>query len=209
MPRLSVGVTIGKNDEDIAAWYNMLKANGFSLSEWTGYLALAYSADRKIDIGTVNVNKGGGSVSVPSLLFGSGNSLSQAGAGEGRKRRGPNGEYVEGSVIMLSIYNQNAIHVYQYLREQGIGYSKAVKALIRRYLKYGDHTAAPAAPVSNDVGFLLDCIDRSGLGKAEAPEKQGRKEQGSKETSKTSVSSNKMPASPESAPKKNPLLDYI
>ena len=39
--RLSIGISIGANDMDIASWYNMLVSCHLSIHLWTSYLVMA------------------------------------------------------------------------------------------------------------------------------------------------------------------------
>ena len=56
--RLNIGIYIGPNDLDIAAWLNMLQDNGLSRATWVRGLLCAYSLDRPLMIGCISTKIG-------------------------------------------------------------------------------------------------------------------------------------------------------
>ena len=148
--RLSIGISIGTNDMDIASWYNMLVSCHLSIHLWTSYLVMAYLSDTEIDIGTAAMGR---STTLPvssGILFGSGNAQKQK-KKRGWTVKGEQGEYICGSIVMVTIYNPVVIMALQDLKEKGFGYAGIIKMLIRRYLKLGTENIPPA-----DIsGFLL------------------------------------------------------
>lgn len=148
--RLSIGISIGANDMDIANWYNMLVSCHLSIHLWTSYLVMAYLSNEEIDIGTAAMAKPTVSPGSSSILFGSGNAQKQK-KKRGWTVKGEQGEYICGSIVMVTIYNPVVIMALQDLKEKGFGYAGIIKMLIRRYLKLGTENIPPA-----DIsGFLL------------------------------------------------------
>lgn len=154
-PKLSIGVSIGKNDLDIAAWYNMLKANKLPISTWTSNVVLAFVFDKELNIGTVKIEKKKESTQA-SLMFGSGNTQSNSNETKrGWKVRGTKGEYIEGSIIIVPIYKEEAAFALKKMKEKGVPYSSALKNLIRKYLKIGDQTDPPPKELSHFAEDML------------------------------------------------------
>lgn len=146
--RLSIGISIGANDMDIAGWYNMLVSCHLSIHLWTSYLVMAYLSNAEIDIGTAAMAKPTVSPVSSSVLFGSGNAQKKK---RGWTVKGEQGEYICGSIIMVTVYNPVVIMALQDLKAKGFGYAGIIKMLIRRYLKLGTENIPPA-----DIsGFLL------------------------------------------------------
>jgi len=97
--RLSIGISIGANDMDIASWYNMLVSCHLSIHLWTSYLVMAYLSNTEIDIGTAAVMKSITSPASSGILFGSGNAQKQK-KKRGWTVKGEQGEYICGSIII-------------------------------------------------------------------------------------------------------------
>ena len=49
--RINIGIYIGPNDLDIAAWLNMLQENGLSRATWVRGLLCAHSLGKPLSIG--------------------------------------------------------------------------------------------------------------------------------------------------------------
>lgn len=141
--RLSIGISIGANDMDIASWYNMLVSCHLSIHLWTSYLVMAYLSNTEIDIGTAAVMKSITSPASSGILFGSGNAQKQK-KKRGWTVKGEQGEYICGSIIMVTVYNPVVIMALQDLKAKGFGYAGIIKMLIRQYLKLGTENIPPA-----------------------------------------------------------------
>lgn len=142
---LNIGLSIGKQDMDIAAWINMLKRNDLPVTQWVNAIVFAYLANQPIDIGTIQENQPVSKSPSAGILFGSGSS--QASSQTKKKRgwnvKGPNGELIEGSIFPLRITNKQVMTALQEMKNHGIGYSSALKLLIRKYLKKGPQECLP------------------------------------------------------------------
>lgn len=141
--RLSIGISIGTNDMDIASWYNMLVSCHLSIHLWTSYLVMAYLSNEEIDIGTAAMAKPTVSPGSSSILFGSGNAQKQK-KKRGWTVKGEQGEYICGSIVMVTVYNPVVIMALQDLKRKGFGYAGIIKMLIRQYLKLGTENIPPA-----------------------------------------------------------------
>ena len=140
--RIKIGISIGRRDEDIAAWYNMLKENGLSISEWTVYLVLAYlREDEQFDIGTIA--EAPIPVNITANMFGSGNSQS-AETGRGCSVK-------EGSCVVVSVMNQQAMAALLDIKGKGWSYSKFIKILIRKYIRKGTKAVPPDSCIETQV----------------------------------------------------------
>lgn len=148
--RQNIGVYIGPDDMDIAAWFNMLQEHGMSRAKWARGLFAAYALSQPLDIGTITLHPV--SSTTPSkttdnnLLFGMGNS--QKGNnndryGYGWHIRGPNREFVQGSVINVSVSKGEILPIVDMVWSNGHQLATFFKALIRQNLKYGDKNIPP------------------------------------------------------------------
>ena len=150
---ISISINIGKHDNDIASWFNLLTRTTQSRSMWASALLLAYSQGNYLETGCVL----SASASSPppasvvhqsppnqALLFGTGNSLQKKkGRNYGWTVKGSHGEFIVGSVITLRLTNRQIIQIYWKLRADDIPVSVLLKELIRKGLRYGDIEAAP------------------------------------------------------------------
>lgn len=164
---ISISINIGKHDNDIASWFNLLTKTGQSRSMWASALLLAYSQGNYLETGCVFLPPAAPSPSPPvvhqsstnqALLFGTGNSLQK------KKRRtygwtikGSHGEFTIGSVITLRLTNKQIIQIYWKLRADNIPVSVLLKELIRKGLRYGDIEVAPDPLHAKKV--LASCHD--------------------------------------------------
>ena len=203
--RLSIGISIGANDMDIASWYNMLVSCHLSIHLWTSYLVMAYLSDTEIDIGTASMGR---STTLPvssGILFGSGNAQKQK-KKRGWTVKGEQGEYICGSIVMVTVYDPVVIMTLQDLKEKGFGYAGIIKMLIRKYLKLGTENIPPA-----DIsGFLL---------RYEAPPDMLQRIESEPQTQPTKIENKTKPEQKLPEPihtqknteqkKRNPLLDLI
>ena len=164
---ISISINIGKHDNDIASWFNLLTKTGQSRSMWASALLLAYSQGNYLKTGCVIPTPATPPSPAPTthqsspnqaLLFGTGNSL------EKKKRRnygwtvkGSHGEFTVGSVITLRLTNKRIIQIYWKLRADNIPISVLLKQLIRKGLRYGDIEVAPNPLHAEEV--LASCRD--------------------------------------------------
>lgn len=148
--RQNIGIYIGPDDLDIAAWFNMLQKHGMSRAKWARGLFAAYALSQPLDIGTIALNPV--SSVTPSnptssnLLFGVGSSQkdnSNDRYGYGWHIRGPNREFVRGSVINVSVCKDEILPIVDMVWSNGHQLATFFKALIRQNLKYGDKNIPP------------------------------------------------------------------
>lgn len=167
-PKMTIGIRIGKEDDDVLNWFNMLRENGLSLSLWVSQLIMAYVNDVEIDIGTIAVKKQTtGNVTTNTsnttgIMFGVGSSASSDKQLPKKKSKAP---YKENDLIQIRIYNKNAEYALRALRERGQASATVIKRLIRRYAKYGQQTFPPTRKAIEEIesNELFNCIDRSEL----------------------------------------------
>lgn len=149
--RINIGVYIGPEDTDIAAWFNLLQDHGMSRAKWVRGLFAAYALQRPLPIGTVNIDapliREESSASDGQLLFGTGNSQAETAKrdryGYGWQIRGPNREFIHGSVINVSVSKAEILPVLEEAWANGHQLATFLKALIRSNLEYGDTTIPP------------------------------------------------------------------
>ena len=167
-PKMTIGIRIGKEDDDVLNWFNMLRENGLSLSLWVSQLIMAYVNNVEIDIGTIAVKKRTtGNVTTNTsnttgIMFGVGSSASSDKQLPKKKSKAP---YKENDLIQIRIYNKNAEYALKALRERGQASATVIKRLIRRYAKYGQQSSPPTrkAIEETESNELFNCIDRSEL----------------------------------------------
>lgn len=150
---ISISINIGKHDNDIASWFNLLTKAGQSRSMWANALLLAYSQGKYLETGCVLPPPATPPPPAPvvhqhpsnqALLFGTGNSLQKKKSRKyGWTVKGGHGEFTIGSVITLRLTNKEIIQIYWKLRADNIPISVLLKELIRKGLQYGDIEAAP------------------------------------------------------------------
>lgn len=148
--RQNIGIYIGPDDLDIAAWFNMLQENGMSRAKWARGLFAAYALSQPLDIGTITLTPAPAKpVPKPTdsnLLFGVGSSQKDSGNdryGYGWHIRGPNREFVQGSVINVSVRKDEVLPIINMVWSNGHQLATFFKALIRQNLKYGDKNIPP------------------------------------------------------------------
>lgn len=148
--RQNIGVYIGPDDLDIAAWFNMLQEHGMSRAKWARGLFAAYALSQPLDIGTITLNPAPSATpsktTDSNLLFGVGSSQkdnSNDRYGYGWHIRGPNREFVQGSVINVSVRKDEILPIIDMVWSNGHQLATFFKALIRQNLKYGDKNIPP------------------------------------------------------------------
>ena len=164
-PKMTIGIRIGKEDDDVLNWFNMLRENGLSLSLWVSQLIMAYVNNVEIDIGTIESKKQptvNTTIGAPGIMFGVGSSASSDKQLPKKKSKAP---YKENDLIQIRIYNKNAEYALKALRERGQASATVIKRLIRRYAKYGQQSSPPTrkAIEETESNELFNCIDRSEL----------------------------------------------
>lgn len=149
--RINIGVYIGTDDTDIAAWFNLLQEYKMSRAKWVRGLFAAYAMDRPLSIGTIHVHaplmaEPPKQTNSP-FLFGKGDSQNKPVKsdhyGYGWQIRGPNREFINGSVINVSIQKAEILPVVEEAWRNGHQLASFLKALIRKNLRYGDETIPP------------------------------------------------------------------
>lgn len=146
--RINIGIYIGSDDSDIAAWFNLLRENNLNRSKWVRGLLFANALHEPLDIGTIVMQqpqKEHTSDKTGGLLFGIGNSQSQ----EKHKHaygwhiRGENKEFIRGSVITVSLNKELVEPLFEQIRNSGFQVATFLKAIIRENLKYGPKEIPP------------------------------------------------------------------
>lgn len=143
----NIGIYIGEGDKDIAAWFNLLQRNGQSRSKWVCGLLAAYALKKQLQIGIVDCR-------APLIRDGplAGDTVSQEGPFQyGWHVRGPNREYVIGSVISLSLHNDEIKDVLDEAWANGHKRASFIKALIRNNLRTGDKDIPPRPEVLHRI----------------------------------------------------------
>lgn len=161
--RINIGVYIGPDDTDIAAWFNLLQESNLSRAKWASGLFCAYAMNQKLDIGTINPSAPliKGNPVGETLLFGSGNSQTEIKKrdryGFGWQIRGPNREFIQGSVINVSISKAEVLPILNETWQNGHHLATFLKALIRSNLVYGEKASPPRIEVLQKVysAFLV------------------------------------------------------
>ena len=135
----NIGIYLGAGDKDIAAWFNLLQRNGMSRSKWVHGLLAAYALGKPIQIGIVDSR-------APLIRNGpkSGDTVSSKGSFRyGWHVRGPNREYVIGSVVNLSVQNNEIKSILDQAWANGHKLAPFIKSLIRSNLKIGEKEVPP------------------------------------------------------------------
>lgn len=137
--RTNIGIYISPADKDIAAWFNLLERNHMSRSQWVRGLLAAYSLGQPLRIGVVDKR-------VPLIRDKDNPSdtvEATSGFSYGWHIRGPHREFVIGSVVNISIRNDEIKATMDEAWENGHKLAPFIKALIRQNLKTGDKDIPP------------------------------------------------------------------
>lgn len=225
---ITVSLTVGKKDQDIADWFNMLRREGQSKSMWASALLMAYDQGIVLEAGCVttpgenadkaqsarqNQPQSGGNRhhATDMLLFGTGKiNPKPYRYDSGWGNRGANGEYIIGSTITLRITNRKVIKTYWKLVGEGFHISTLMKYTLRAGLRHGPEELPPNPA---DARKLLIFPPFKTL----TPVGQGRREgqtHGSHAQQPTIPleSVQAVPSTgqtPQKGKTRNPLLDYI
>lgn len=151
--RVNIGVYIGQEDSDIAAWFNLLQENKQNRARWVQGLFAAYAIHKSLPIGMVNPyaplirNEEVGESRGEGPMFGLGSSQSEIlrrdRYGYGWQIRGPHREFIIGSVINISISKAEILLVIEEAWKNGHNLATFLKALIRKNLIYGEQSVPP------------------------------------------------------------------
>lgn len=228
--RINIGIYIGPNDLDIAAWLNMLQENGLSRATWVRGLLCAHSLGKPLSIGSISVKPPKSATPTPSpatdtLMFGVGDSQApkRDKYGYGWQVRGPNKEFIVGSVANISISKNEVLFILDEVWANGHAVATFVKSLIRQSLTYDD---TPVAPSSEELRAIFTefNIAQANVKLPPREERKRRRPPAEKKAhaepppvpeaapvapvAKPSASTAKKPASG-AAPMKNPLLQLF
>lgn len=170
----SIGIYIGRHDLDIAAWFNLLRTEtSMSPAKWIHALLAADRMGIELDIGavqgsvppkaatpppTINNLPQSGLTRPRSVNFGSGlttpasqetksktnNRINPPGFRSGWMVKGPDGSYIYGSVISITISTPETIELINGVWKNNREFSSYLKALIRKYLKKESQARPPA-----------------------------------------------------------------
>lgn len=143
----NIGIYIGEGDKDIAAWFNLLQRSGQSRARWVRALMAANAMGKPLKIGIVDAR-------APLIRDGpkKGDYVEPKGGFKyGWQIRGPDGEFVIGSVVNLSIRGDEARDLLDQAWTNGHMLAPFVKSLIRGSLKFGDKEIPPKVDVMRQV----------------------------------------------------------
>ena len=143
----NIGIYIGEGDKDIAAWFNLLQRSGQSRARWVRALMAANALGKPLKIGIVDTR-------APLIRAGpqKGDHVEPKGGFKyGWQIRGPEGEFVIGSVVNLSIRGDEARDLLDEAWSNGHMLAPFVKSLIRGSLKFGDKEIPPKADVMRQI----------------------------------------------------------
>lgn len=139
--RVNIGIYIGPDDIDIAAWFNLLKRSGQSYTRWVKAVLASYALNEPVKIGIIDRRA--------PLIRGKdgqpgGNTVKSTGPyRHGWQIKGPNGETVIGSVVNISVSRQDMGPVLEEAWANGHKLATFVKSLIRKNLKAADRDVPP------------------------------------------------------------------
>lgn len=226
---ITVSLTIGKKDQDIANWFNMLRAGGQSKSMWASAFLMAYEKGVVLDTGCVTTPgetpcnasavhpnpshaDGNRRQAADTLLFGTGKINAKPYRHDsGWGNRGPNGEYIIGSTITLRITNREVIKTYWKLVGEGYHISTLIKYTLRSGLRQG---ISEELPDPEEARKLLTFPPFKVLKPAAKPPVQGASTGLSRHGAPSDVSPEKRSGRPSDShahgeKARNPLLNYI
>ena len=150
--RLNIGIYIGPNDLDIAAWLNLLQENGLSRATWVRGLLCAHSLGKPLSIGSISTTPSKQKAqpskrTTDALMFGVGDSQApkKDKYGYGWQVRGPNKEFIVGSVANISISKNEVLYLLDEIWANGHAVATFVKSLIRQNLTYSENPVAPSS----------------------------------------------------------------
>ena len=215
--RLNIGIYIGPNDLDIAAWLNMLQDNGLSRATWVRGLLCAYSLDRPLMIGCISTNPPEPPKPEPapkpmrnSLLFGVGDSQASKKDkyGYGWQVRGPNREFIVGSVANVSISKNEILPILDEVWANGHAVATFVKSLIRKNLTYSSTNVPPSSDELRAT-FAEFNIRQAKVKIPERRKKEGRRQDTPRPQRLAEPAPNPVEAAPQQGKKKNPLLSLV
>ena len=137
----NIGIYIREGDKDIAAWFNLLQRHHQSRSKWVCGLLAAYSMGKPLQIGVVD-RKAPLIREAPTT----GDTVEPSGHFKyGWHVRGPNREFVIGSVVSVTIRNSEVQDILDEAWANGHKLATFIKALIRQNLKTGEKDLPPKA----------------------------------------------------------------
>ena len=146
--RINIGIYIGPEDSDIAAWFNLLQENHMSRSKWVRGLFSAYSMQQPLDIGTIDpslplVKE----ITANQQLFFKNEPITPSKKASnfryGWQVRGPNREFIKGSVINVSISKDEVLPIVNEVWGNGHQLATFVKSMIRQNLNYATEMIPP------------------------------------------------------------------
>jgi len=145
--RTSIGIYIGAGDKDIAAWFNLLARNNMSRSKWVRALLAAYSLRQPLRIGVIDKRA--------PLIRDKDDPRDTISSSDlfkyGWHIRGPNREFVIGSVVNISIRNDEIKETLDEAWANGHMLAPFIKSLIRKNLKIGDQDIPPKLDEFNRI----------------------------------------------------------
>ena len=228
--QVSVNIYLGKRDQDIVSWFNLLNKNGLSRSKWLSALLIAYESGLSLPIGSVTTptqnpisptSADKKETSVPqepaakhksasdTMIFGAEAYRIKSQKARREHQAGKGKQATINSHLYVCITNKKALESYERLKKSGYKIATIIKYAIRESLEIGEDDIAPDDAIANR---MLSPTYLKSLSKSpdSAPKKQVVPY---KNTSRETPLPSKMEYSdtqkPVNSPVKNPLLDLI
>lgn len=158
--RPTVGIMITKDDADVAAWFNMMK--GHNPAKWVSGMLAAWSMGEKLESGSIVLNE-----EVEEVVdgrrqtdkfgyghFGSSIPVPASNRKYGWTVKGPDGTYIEGSVINLSVARQEIQPIISALKANHTQLAPFIKSLIRSNITIASEQKLP------DISALTSVMAR-------------------------------------------------
>ena len=192
----NITLYIGKHDEDVARWFNLLMKSGQSRSLWGNALLVAIDQHLTLNLGVITdapleqdknaqmENK----VQAPvgrSRFGGTGTASTVAkknSANRGWSYRSEEGNLIVGSSFNLRITNRKQVELFHRLKSTGTSLSKQIKAAVREGIRVGKREKPPDRNLAlNLVGMYPDFDVISKYGKVVEVRRKGTVQQVDKE----------------------------
>lgn len=211
---ISIGILITKKDKEIADWLNMLLKEEMNPRTWVQALLLTEIVGKPIDAGGVYIPQNvKPSSHNGTLMFGDDTEddemLSTTNQGRGRNCRGPNGEFVIGSVFTIRITRPIMLNAIEYLKDRNKKIAPYIKFSIRQQLRILPQ--GPNQPPNErdiqDIFIIYEDFFSKKKRKPQNKEAIAEKQLLTSKPKPVEITQLHQAGKPEK--KKNPLLNYI